>query len=163
MRTADDHAYLDTALPGRAWALFLRAHALAGRRIEAALIRRHDLPLASYDVLETLDAAPGRRLRMAELAGRVALSRSGTSRVVDQLERQGLVRRQHCDDDLRGMYAVLNPAGRQAVVVAAATLASCVHTQFGTALGADGAQLLVQVLDPLVAALAAGGPIDAGR
>lgn len=155
MRTADDHAYLDAALPARAWSLFLRAHALAGRRIEAELIRRHDLPLPSYYVLEALDSAPGRRLRMAELAARVALSRSGVSRVVDRLEREALVQRQHCDDDLRGTYAVLTHLGRQTVVEAGATHAACVRAQFGTALGADGARALVQVLTPLVATLAA--------
>jgi DNA-binding MarR family transcriptional regulator len=138
--------------------LFLRAHALAGRRIEAELVRRHDLPLASYEVLETLDAAPARRLRMAELADRVALSRSGVSRVVDRLERQGRVRRQSCDADLRGTYAALTPIGRQCVVEAAVTHAACVRAQFGAALGPEGARTLVQVLDPLVRSLSRSGP-----
>ena len=156
MRSSDLQACPELLLPARAWALVQRAHVVAGRRIDAELIRRHDLPLAAYDVLEALDAAPARRLRMAELAERVVLSRSGVSRVVDKLERQGRVSRQSCDDDLRGTYAALTPEGRRCVVEAAMTHAACVREQFGAALGTDGARALVGALTPLVQALAAG-------
>ena len=71
----------------------------------------HDLPLPSYDVLVQLSEAPGRRLRMTELADRVLLSRSGLTRLVDRLARDGLVERQACPDDARGTLAVLTDAG----------------------------------------------------
>jgi DNA-binding MarR family transcriptional regulator len=141
-----------------AWALFLRAHSLAGRRIEAELVRRHDLPMASFEVMRALDDQPGRRLRMAELAGRVALSRSGVSRVVDRLERQGLVHRQTCDADLRGTYAALTYAGREQLAMAGATHAASVGAYVGQALGADGARRLAEALEPLVTALSASPP-----
>jgi DNA-binding MarR family transcriptional regulator len=73
------------------WRLFLRAHSRLTRRLEADLITEHALPLASYDVLLTLMEAPNRRLRMTELADHVLLSRSGMTRLVDRLEREGLV------------------------------------------------------------------------
>jgi DNA-binding MarR family transcriptional regulator len=57
--------------------------------------------------------APERRLRMTELAQRVLISRSGLTRLVDRLEREGLVRREACDDDARGLFAVLTEAGFQ--------------------------------------------------
>ena len=66
-----------------------------------------DLPLTSYEVLINLQAAPGRRRRMAELADGVLLSRSGTTRLVDRLERDGLLERDVCDSDGRGCFAVL--------------------------------------------------------
>jgi DNA-binding MarR family transcriptional regulator len=94
-----------------AWRRFLRAHAVVIRRLEADLLAEHQLPLASYDVLVQLVEAPGRRLRMTELAQRVLLSRSGLTRLVDRLEREGLVRREACDSDARGMFAVLTDAG----------------------------------------------------
>ncbi|MDP9496424.1 MAG: MarR family transcriptional regulator, partial [Actinomycetota bacterium] len=92
-----------------AWRTFLRAHAVLVRRLEAELVAEHDLPLASYDVLVQLSEAPQQRLRMTELADRVLLSRSGLTRLVDRLVRDGLVERQACSEDARGMLAVLTP------------------------------------------------------
>ena len=94
-----------------AWRLFLRAHARVIRVLEAELMAKHQLPLGSYDVLVQLVEAPERRLRMSELAERVLLSRSGLTRLVDRMEREGLVRREPCEDDARGLYTVLTDAG----------------------------------------------------
>jgi DNA-binding MarR family transcriptional regulator len=95
------------------WRLFLRTHSRLTRRLEADLIAEHALPLASYDVLLTLLEAPDRRLRMTELAEQVLLSRSGMTRLVDRLEREGLVVREACANDARGMFTVLTDAGYQ--------------------------------------------------
>jgi DNA-binding MarR family transcriptional regulator len=81
------------------------------RRLESDLIQEHQLPLASYDVLVQLVEAQDRRLRMTELADAVLLSRSGLTRLVDRLEREGLVERQACVEDARGLFAVLTDAG----------------------------------------------------
>ena len=62
-------------------------------------------------MLVQLVEAPERRLRMSELAERVLLSRSGLTRLVDRLEREGLVRREACDDDARGLFTVLTDDG----------------------------------------------------
>jgi DNA-binding MarR family transcriptional regulator len=93
------------------WRAFLRAHAQVIRRLEHDLAATHDLPLASYDVLVQLSEAPDRSLRMTELAERVLLSRSGLTRLVDRLEREGLVERRACPSDARGTLAVLTDAG----------------------------------------------------
>jgi DNA-binding MarR family transcriptional regulator len=93
------------------WRRFLRAHTLVVRELERELDADAGLPLAWYDVLLTLAQAPDRRLRMAQLADRVMLSRSGLTRLVDRLEREGLVYRERSSDDARGMYTVLQPAG----------------------------------------------------
>ncbi|MBA3294865.1 MAG: winged helix-turn-helix transcriptional regulator [Geodermatophilaceae bacterium] len=113
-----DGVELRSAVPTRpdptalaSWRVFLRAHAVVTRRLEAELLEEQDLPLASYDVLFQLVDAPGRRLRMTELASAVLLSRSGISRLVDRLQREGLVIRETASEDARGMYAVLLPAG----------------------------------------------------
>ncbi|HMA46028.1 MAG TPA: MarR family transcriptional regulator [Frankiaceae bacterium] len=95
----------------RAWRAFLRAHSLVLRALEAELEAAHELPLASYDVLVQLAEAPERRLRMSDLADAVLLSRSGLTRLVDRLEREGLVARQSCPSDARGTLAALTPAG----------------------------------------------------
>lgn len=93
------------------WRTFLRAHATVLRELERELDEDASLPLAWYDVLLTLAQAPERRLRMAQLADRVLLSRSGLTRLVDRLEREGLVRREPSPDDARGMFTVLQPEG----------------------------------------------------
>jgi DNA-binding MarR family transcriptional regulator len=94
-----------------AWRTFLRAHASVTRRLEQDLIAEHQLPLASYDVLVQLSEAPGRRLRMTDLADRVLLSRSGLTRLVDRLAGEGLVAREACPSDARGTFTVLTEAG----------------------------------------------------
>lgn len=101
------------------WRAFLRAHAAVLRELERELDRDADLPLSWYDVLLTLAEAPGRRLRMAELADRVLLSRSGLTRLVDRIEQAGLVRRERSTDDARGTYTVLLPAGLRRLRAAA--------------------------------------------
>ncbi len=103
------------------WRLFLRAHARVMRKLEADLIAEHQLPLASYDVLVQLVEAPDRRLRMTELADRVLLSRSGLTRLIDRLQREGLVDREACPSDARGLYAVLTEAGFQRLRAATPT------------------------------------------
>lgn len=125
MTSTDACATLDASGPGEvaapagtlsplqltAWRTFLRAHATLVRRLENELVAEHDLPLASYDVLVQLSEAPSQRLRMTELAERVLLSRSGLTRLVDRLERDGLVERQACPQDARGTLAVLTASG----------------------------------------------------
>jgi DNA-binding MarR family transcriptional regulator len=81
------------------------------RTLEAELLAEQDLPLASYDVLVQLAEAPGRRLRMTELADAVLLSRSGVTRLVDRLEKAGLVARCPVETDGRGVAARLTDAG----------------------------------------------------
>jgi DNA-binding MarR family transcriptional regulator len=93
------------------WRSFLRAHAGVVRELERELSAEVNMPLAWYDVLLQLVEAPHHRLRMAELANRVLLSRSGLTRLIDRLQAEGLVRREPSKDDARGMYTVLTEAG----------------------------------------------------
>ena len=94
-----------------AWSTFLRAHARVTRDIERELEAEQDLSLADYDLLHELAVADGGRLRMSELADRLALSRSGATRLVDRLEAAGLVDRHACATDRRGYWAMVTDAG----------------------------------------------------
>jgi DNA-binding MarR family transcriptional regulator len=96
-----------------AWRGFLRAHREVVAHLDDELQRAHDLPLSSYEVLLYLADANGGRLRMGELADRLLLSRSGLTRLVDRLERRGLVARERCKEDARGLFARITPAGRE--------------------------------------------------
>lgn len=97
------------------WRGFLRVHEELVAELDEELRRERGMPLATYDVLVQLSFAPGRRLRMRELADAVLLSRSGLTRLVDRLVREGLVAREPCPDDARGAFAALTPAGAQAL------------------------------------------------
>ncbi|WP_181781726.1 MarR family winged helix-turn-helix transcriptional regulator [Pseudonocardia pini] len=103
------------------WRAFLRAHATITRALETELLAEQGLSLAAYDVLVQLAEAPGRRLRMTELAEAVLLSRSGVTRLVDRLERAGFVRRTRVESDGRGVAAGLTPAGLDRLRVASRT------------------------------------------
>jgi DNA-binding MarR family transcriptional regulator len=101
------------------WRAFLRAHAAVIRELEQELASEAQLPLSTYDVLLQLVEAPGHRLRMAELADRVLLSRSGLTRLIDRLQAEGLVRREPSPDDARGTFTVLTAEGRSRLRAAA--------------------------------------------
>ena len=113
-----------------AWRGLLRVHAALVRELDAELDAAHDLPLSSYDVLIYLQAAPGKRLRMAELADSVLLSRSGVTRLVDRLEREGLIVRDTCTSDGRGLYAVLTDEGEAMLARARPTHLAGVRERF---------------------------------
>jgi DNA-binding MarR family transcriptional regulator len=94
-----------------AWQALLNAHARITTAVEAALAEAKLPPLAWYDVLWPLQRAPDHRLRMGTLADEVTLSRTGLTRLVDRIEREGLLHREPAPEDRRGFYVVISPAG----------------------------------------------------
>jgi DNA-binding MarR family transcriptional regulator len=105
----------------RAWQALLHAHHQVTRTLDAELREEHGLPLSAYDVLLRLARAPGRSLRMTELAERVLMSPSGLTRVVDRLVADGLVQRDRYEADARVMLARLTDEGRRVLRRAART------------------------------------------
>jgi DNA-binding MarR family transcriptional regulator len=90
---------------------FGRAIMVVPRAIDADLLREQGLTLNEYSVLMHLSEAPGRLLRMSELAAACDVSLSGMTRLVTRLEADGLVERVQCAEDARGSNAVLTDAG----------------------------------------------------
>jgi len=125
-----------------AWLGFLRTHHELVARLDAELLSRHGLALTSYEVLMNLTDAERGRLRMSDLADRLLLSRSGLTRLVDRLEKQGLVCRERCSEDARGLYAVLTPAGERKVAAARRDHLSGVRRHFLEKLGPPGQEML---------------------
>jgi DNA-binding MarR family transcriptional regulator len=101
-----------------AWHSMLRAHASVVRRLEAELLAEHGLSLPAYEVLSHLSDVPDRSLRMTELSEAALLSPSGVTRLVDKLQRDGLVRRRRCAADARVIYCELTDAGMARLVTA---------------------------------------------
>jgi len=109
-------------VPGKrglqAWSALLRAHAALLRQLETDLESKTGLALADYDVLAQLAVAGG-SLRMTELADRALISRSGMTRRVARLVREGLVSRANADVDARGVVVLLTDSGLDRLTVAA--------------------------------------------
>lgn len=87
--------------------------------IDAQLQRDSQMPLAYYEILVRLEAAPDRTLRMTQLAEAAASSKSRISHAVARLEERGWVRRMDCPTDRRGQNAVLTEDGFAALAEAA--------------------------------------------
>lgn len=135
-----------TELELAAWRGFLEAHRRVTDVLEEELRVDESLPLAWYDVLVQLSEAPGRSLRMLELADAVLLSKSGLTRLVDRMEGQGLVARTPCRDDRRGVVAVLTDAGLQRLRDAAPTHVRGVRQHFADLLQPGEAAVLARAL-----------------
>jgi MarR family 2-MHQ and catechol resistance regulon transcriptional repressor len=93
-----------------AFGLFAEAYVGLTNRF-AAQFEQHRLSTVEFEVLMRLARSPGHRLRMTDLAGQTSLSTSGVTRVVDRMDRDGLVRREACASDRRSSYAVITDAG----------------------------------------------------
>ncbi len=119
-----------------AWRGLLAVHATVIAELEAQLRVEHDLQLSSYEVLMFLADAEEERLRMAEIAGRVLLTRSGLTRLIDRLVELGLVERSHCDEDARGSFARLTDRGREKAQAARRTHLEGIRRVFLDRLGA---------------------------
>ncbi len=96
-----------------AWLGLLSTHLRLLRTLDTELVAAERIPLSSFEVLLTLAEAEG-RLRMKDIAASLLISRSGLTRIVDDLERQGFVERRRCPTDARGFDAVLTDAGTKA-------------------------------------------------
>src|SRR4051794_5080942 len=102
-RIADDHL--------NAWRGLLNAHARLTARIEAELADAGLPQLAWYDVLWALQRAPGKALRMGDLAEAVTISRSGLTRLVDRIEADGFLERHPSPADRRAIDVAITPDG----------------------------------------------------
>ena len=114
----------------RAWRGLLRVHGQISKAIDSQLEAKHGLPLTSYEVLLFLNDSDDGRMRMSELADSVLLSRSGLTRLVDRLERDGYLERCSCPHDARGAFAVLTPAGHEKLDAARETHLAAIRALF---------------------------------
>ena len=135
-----------------AWRLLLEAHATVTELLEDELVAERRLPLSRYDVLLNLAEAPDSRLRMQELSASVLLSKSGLSRLVDRMVEAGLVRRERCEDDRRGWFAVLTDQGRSALRRAAPVHLRGIEEHFTRHLEPEEVEAMTAALKRVVAA-----------
>lgn len=133
------------------WVDFLRFHASVTEVLGRELADGCGLPLTWFDVLAQLQARPGGRLRMQDLAAAVVLSKSGLTRLVDRLEAAGYVQRTSCPSDRRGTFATITAEGRQALRRARPLHLQGVAEHFVAPLSADELAALGRALRTLLA------------
>ncbi|MCZ7438855.1 MarR family transcriptional regulator [Micromonospora sp. WMMC241] len=103
----------------RTWRAFLTASRALMETLDRELQRDAGMPHAYYEILVRLSEAPGRRLRMSDLADATGSSRSRLSHAAARLEAAGWIRREDCPTDRRGQLAVLTDEGFTTLAAAA--------------------------------------------
>jgi DNA-binding MarR family transcriptional regulator len=131
------------------WIRFVATNAAISRELEARLMGAHGLTLSDYDVLVQLARSPERKLRNIELAKAVVLTRSGVTRLVDGLEKDGLVARASCPSDKRGTFVRITDQGLERLREAAGTHLQGVRELFLERLGDDGRAQMDELLATL--------------
>src|SRR3954451_3180500 len=134
----------------RAWRGLLRIHSRLVKALDAELEGTHGLAVTSYEVLMYLADSPDGRMRMHDLASCVLLSRSGLTRLVDRLEREGYIARESCETDGRGAFAVLTGPGREKLDVARRTHLDGVRRHFLAHLSDDELDGLAELWDKVL-------------
>jgi DNA-binding MarR family transcriptional regulator len=132
-----------------AWTRLLRAYAATTRELSAALQSEHGLSVNDYEALVVLAQAEGRRMRRVDLARRLVLTPSGVTRLLEGLERAGLVERATCDADLRVTYAQLTADGVDVLARASCAHEGSVRALFEDALAAEEIEALAELLGKL--------------
>lgn len=140
----------------RAWRAYLRG----SRLLEVALDRdlsRHGTQLPEYEVLSMLSEAEDGRMRMSALADMVVQSRSRVSHSAARLEKRGLVRREACREDRRGVELVLTDTGRATVTKMSQAHVESVRRNLIETMTAEDFRCLGALMQKIRDALAADG------
>ncbi len=126
METTTDTPWL-TPEQQHVWRSFLSGSIVLSDRLDRDLRNAHGVSSPEYEILVRLSEAPNRSIRMAELADAVSHSRSRVTHTIARLEREGLVLRDQCSEDGRGVSAVLTDRGFSVLEEAAHTHVRGVH------------------------------------
>ena len=146
-RSSDEHSTTRPPIDAReAWHRLLQVSSRVLRELDRSLDREQRMMVSEFDVLITLDNAPGGRLRMTDLAEAAMLSSGGMTRIVVRLEQRGLVRRDPDPDDARAFHASLTDAGRSSLAQARITHDNVIANLLGDRLTPREVQTLTRTL-----------------
>ncbi len=146
MEAVTDTPWLSTEQQ-RVWRAFLGGTTVLLERLDRDLRSQHGLSMPEYEILVRLSEAPGRAIRMAELADAVSHSRSRVTHTIARLEREGIVLRGQCSDDGRGVSAVLTDHGFGILEAAAHTHVRGVNDALVAAASPDDLAALGRVME----------------
>jgi DNA-binding MarR family transcriptional regulator len=141
-----------------AWRALLNGHTSVVAHAEEALAAAGLPPLAWYDMLWAIRRAPKRRIRMAELASALTISRGGLTKLADRLENAGLIRREPAGDDGRGLYAVLTADGNALLRRMWPVYSRALREKFASAISTEEAALIAAALGRVTESRELAGP-----
>ena len=147
-----------TAAEQAAWRSFMTGCRALFTAVDAQLQRDAGMPLAYYEILVRLSEAPGRALRMSQLAEAASASKSRASHAVARLEERGWVRRADCPTDRRGQVAELTDEGYAVLAASAPGHAEQVRTSLFDGLTPEQVAQL-QAIGDVMAEACGGRPI----
>ncbi|MGW5050718.1 MarR family winged helix-turn-helix transcriptional regulator [Actinokineospora sp. NPDC004072] len=137
----------------RAWRAYVIGSELLRQQLNRELQDRHQLALADYEVLVRLSERPDGRMRMSNLAGQVASSKSRLSHQIARMEKAGLVKRHNCPDDARGVIAEITPRGLDTLRTAAPTHVDGVRDHLVDLMTAPEQQAIAALFERVIAHL----------
>lgn len=137
---------MNTSKGLEAWAKFFVASTRLNQVMEEAMKLDGLPPLEVYDVLWTLERAPEHALRFTDLGERVLLSRCNVTRLAEKLENQGLIERERCPSDRRGVYAVLTKDGLKLRKDIWKRYAELIEEHFSSHLSEKEQQQLIEIM-----------------
>jgi DNA-binding MarR family transcriptional regulator len=140
----------------RTWRAFLAANRLVSERVERQMQAESRMPQAYYEILVRLSEAPGRTLRMSELATSSLSSRSRLSHAVARMEEAGWIARTSCPTDRRGQLAALTEEGMAVLEGAAPGHVRTVRATVFDALSREQQHALREAAEALVVHLSDG-------
>jgi DNA-binding MarR family transcriptional regulator len=139
-------------LAAETWESLFRAQVSIARRLQADAVFG-EVSMREYDVLFNLSRCPSGWLRLNELNEHVLLSQPSISRMVERLERQGLVQRRTVQEDKRGVLIGLTDAGRELQRRIGRQHVRDIDELVGTSLSAAELEQLRQLTDKLRSAV----------
>jgi DNA-binding MarR family transcriptional regulator len=142
----------------RAWRAYLVGTTLLMDRLDRELREQHRISLPEYEILVRLSEADRHRMRMAELADSVSHSRSRVTHTVSRMEAAGLVARDACLSDGRGVEAALTDEGQATLEAAAPTHVAGVRRVLVDVASHDDFAAVGRVFDAVTDALIEGNP-----
>lgn len=151
-RTAGEPNWLNET-ETRAWRAYVISKPLLEYRLNRELQDEHDVSLADYEILVRLSERPQHRMRMSELAAEVASSKSRVSHQIARMERAGLVDREPCLGDQRGVWAHMTEVGMELLRKSAPTHVAGVREHLIDLLTEDEMHTLAAVFERMMAHL----------
>lgn len=123
------------------------------QRLDADLARTVGISVRQYTTLISLSEVPGREMRMTDLAKATGLSASRTSRLVGDLQNQGLVTKRASSEDGRGYVARLTRAGTAKPKLARAAHSASIRERLFDHMKSSTVAQAAQTLSEVVAIL----------
>ncbi|WP_306321810.1 MULTISPECIES: MarR family winged helix-turn-helix transcriptional regulator [unclassified Streptomyces] len=131
-----------------AWRTHLEVNRLLNYQLEKDL-QPFGLTMNDYEILVNLSEAEDLRMRMSDLAAATLQSKSRLSHQITRMENAGLVRRENCESDRRGLYTVLTDHGMETMRKVAPHHVASVRKHFVDLISAQELGSMRQALSPI--------------